>query len=136
MKSVLIISDTLEHYRIPMYESLCDKISLTIAHSSKINSSCRFANHSITLKKYGPFIVYENLPDLNEFDTVVFPFNPRCIQLLRYLFFKRRFKIFVFGIGVSASYNKMYDEDKKFDRIRTYILTKGEGGIFTKDILK
>lgn len=131
MKKVLIVSDTLEHYRIPMFESLCDRINLTIAHSSEsLGSSNRFLHHPIALKSKGPFITYENLPNFNEFDIVILPFNIRCSELFLTLFRKRNYKLFVFGIGVSASYNKLYDQDKKLDRLKMYILKKVDGAIF------
>lgn len=131
MKKVLIISDRLEHYRIPLYESLTDTVDLTVAYSNNIiEEDFKFNKYIIGIASRGPFIVYKNLPYLDNFDVVIFPFNIRCIQLIKFLFVKNKFKLFVFGIGVSASYNKFYDADKKLDFIRYYILKKSDGGIF------
>lgn len=131
MKKVLFVSDNLEHYRKPMFESLCKRIELTIAHSSEITRfEYKFSQRPITLKTKGPFTLYENLPDFNEFDIVVLPLSLRCWELFATLFRKRSFKLFIFGIGVSASYNRHYDQSKKHNIIYKYLLKKVDGAIF------
>ena len=132
MKKVLLISDYLVHYRIEMFESLCDKIDLTIAHSSNLpTSGFKFSVHKIALKSKGPFIDYEHLPNFNDFDVVIFEFKLISWSLYKSLFSKRNYKLFVFGIGVAASYKKHYDQDKAYnDIIRKYILKEVDGAIF------
>lgn len=131
MKKVLLVSNYLEHYRIPMFESLCDRIELTVAHSSNTtNVKYKFLQYPITLKSKGPFTIYGNLPDFNNFEIVILPFDLRCWELFVSLFRMRRFKLFIFGIGVSASYTKFYDQNKKYDIVNKYILQKVDGAIF------
>lgn len=132
MKKVLLISDYLAHYRIEMFESLCDKIDLTIAHSSNLSTSgFKFSEHKISLKSRGPFIDHENLPNFNDFDVVIFEFKLIGLPLYKSLFSKRNYRLFVFGIGVAASYKKYYDHDKVYnDIIRKYILKHVDGAIF------
>ena len=132
MKKVLLISDYLAHYRIEMFESLCDKIDLTIAHSSNLSTSgFKFSEHKISLKSRGPFIDHENLPNFNDFDVVIFEFKLIGLPLYKSLFSKRNYRLFIFGIGVAASYKKYYDHDKVYnDIIRKYILKHVDGAIF------
>ena len=102
MKKVLLISDYLVHYRVEMFESLCDSIDLTIAHSSNLSSTgFKFSEHKIALKSKGPFIDYEDLPNLNDFDVVIFEFKLISWPLYKSLYSKRNYKLFVFGIGVA-----------------------------------
>lgn len=131
MKKVLLVTDRLEHYRIPMFNSLCDRINLTIASGNKCeNGSNQFAEHKMVVERLGPFIKYRELPDLNVFDVVIVPFNIRCWELWKQLFSRRTFRLFVFGIGVTASYGKNYDQKSVIDIFRTHILKKIDGAIF------
>lgn len=131
MKKVLLVSDYLLHYRIAMFNLLCDKIDLTIAHSSNISdSNFKFSEHKISLKFRGSFVNYENLPDLSEFDIVIFEFKLGCWPIYKNLLRKRSYKLFIFGIGVSAGYEKRYDHEKVLNIIRKFILKHVDGAIF------
>lgn len=134
MKKVLLISDVLEHYRLPLYNSLTEDVNLTIASTSPItNDEALFQFEQIRislLMKYG-FIFYKNLPNFNDYDYVIFPFNVRLIfVILKFLFVKRKYKIFLFGIGVAASYTRKYDEKNFFDFVRKFLIKKVDGAIF------
>ncbi|MGF7231479.1 glycosyltransferase [Arachidicoccus sp.] len=130
MKRVLLISDTLEHYRIPLFESLCDVVNLTIAHSNKINYNTSFKSVQIEVLPFGPFLRYKGLPKLAEFDIVIFPFSFRCFELFKQILSNKDIKIGVFGIGVSASYNKKYDSDRRLLWLRKLILKRVGFAIF------
>lgn len=131
MKNVLLVTNSVMHYRVPMYESLCERINLTIAYPHKRSDKrYKFLQHKIYTKSRGPFIIYKNLPDFDDFDVVILPFSIRCWDLFSMLLKKRRFKLFVFGIGVSASYSRLYDQSKKHDYFYKYILKKVDGAIF------
>lgn len=131
MKKVLLISEYLVHYRIAMFESLCDEINLTIAHSSDLSiSDLKFSQHKITFKFIGPFLIYKNLPNLNDYDIVVFELKLSSIPLYVNLLKKRNYKLFVFGIGVSASYKKHYDYEIKLNSLRKNVLKLADGIIF------
>lgn len=132
MKKVLLISDVLEHYRLPLYNSLTTDVDLTIATQTSYNENLRsYKQHIISIKSKVGFIFYNNLPVLDDFDYVIFPFNVRLIFVLfKYLFAKRKFKIFVFGIGVAASYSKRYDQKNFFDFFRRIIIKTVDGAIF------
>lgn len=131
MKKVLLVTNSVMHYRVPIFESLCDRINLTIAYPSKTtNEQYKFTQHAISIKSKGPFFIYQDLPDFEKFDIVILPFSIRCWELFSILFRKRKFQLFVFGIGVSASYSRFYDQSKKHDIIYKYILRRVDGAIF------
>jgi len=130
MKRVLFINELLMNYRIPLYESLCDKIDLTVAHTSMIKDNLAFSEIHISSYKRGPFIIFKDLPPFDNYDFVIFPFNLRCIQIFRLLFRRKQYKLGMFGIGVSASYKKRYDSDKKSFFLRRFIVNKSDFSIF------
>mgnify|MGYP003608147481 CR=1 FL=1 len=131
MKNVLIISDRLEHYRIPLFNLLCDSVNLTVAYSNDIeNGIIQFSEHKIKVINKGPFIVYKNLPNFELFDIIILPFNLRCVELWKQIFKKRKFKLFIFGIGVVASYGKLYDQKNGLDFLRSFIIRKVDSAIF------
>ncbi|MFV0176250.1 glycosyltransferase [Empedobacter falsenii] len=130
MKKVLLITDVLEHYRVPLYNSLCEKIELTIAHKGEFKDNCLFRQIKLDSKTYGPFIKY-NWDQSTRYDVIIYPFNVRCLNLLFDTIRKKPYKIAGFGIGVAASYAKLYDS-KNFiqDKLRLQIAKRIDNLIF------
>ncbi|WP_271783956.1 glycosyltransferase [Aquimarina algiphila] len=130
-KKVLIIGgDGLTHYRLDLFNLLCENYDLTVAHSGNFLDRARFEQITVLSIKKGPFLKLKNVPNLSSYDAVIFSFNLRVLDLYKYLFRSRTFKLLFFGIGVSASYNNNYDEKKGLDFIRRYLIKKSDGAIF------
>ncbi|WP_430410904.1 glycosyltransferase [Kordia sp.] len=130
-KKVLLIGiDGLTHYRVEMFNLLCDQYDFTVAHTNDPIDGAKFAQLKVTAQKRGPFFTIKNEPDYSKFDTVICSFNIRILNLYKLLFKKRNFKVLVFGIGVSASYSNNYDSKKRLDFLRKYVIKKSDGAIF------
>lgn len=131
MKKILIITgENLKHYRVEMYNLLCDRYNITFAHTGNKVDNAKFTQLKIVNKVLGPFNKYINLPDLSTYHTVIFPFNIRLINLYYYLIKPNKFKLLLFGIGVTASYTRQYDHEKRLDFIKRFFLKKSDGAIF------
>ena len=127
---ILLISEKLEHYRIPLYNSLVSNIDLTVIHKDSKLANCKFKQKKLDIIKFNGLNYYK-LKTLNEYDYVIYPFNIRVINLaLELMKLKRNYKIGVFGIGVSASYTKSYDKKTALNLLRKLYLKKFDFGIF------
>jgi glycosyltransferase involved in cell wall biosynthesis len=123
---ILLLTNSIPHYRIPVYNLLnTANTELTVAHSGKDDSSGKsnFNQLYLETKKLGPFILHSS--DLfklcNGYDVVIVMFNVRWLSLMRLVLNKKRsFKIILWGIGVSASYTNRYDEVKYWDFVRFF----------------
>lgn len=133
---VLMLLHGIPHYRIPIYNMIASHFDLTIASSSKVNvgyTDFLFDIIQIPVIKLGPFILQKkNIFKLaKNFDVVIALQNIRCLDLMILSLIKRRdYRLIYWGIGVSASYSKRFDSDKKFDFIRHYISRKADAVIF------
>lgn len=129
LKKVLFITDKLEHYRIPLFNLITNNIDLTIAHSSKHHENTLFKQQQFEIQKKGPFTYYK-IPNLSEFDVVIYPFNIRSLNLFFESLKKSRYQKGLFGIGVAASYTKFYDQPSLLDHLRIFYLKKFDFAIF------
>ncbi len=129
-KKVILITEVLPHYRVPLLNLLLDDYDLTVAHSSKILENVNFNQISICFKTTGPFIIARQLPVFSDYDVVILTFNLRIINFKKIIFSKRKYKLLLYGIGVSASYNKFYDQNKNLDWLRKLWINKSDGAIF------
>ncbi|WP_299837362.1 glycosyltransferase [uncultured Tenacibaculum sp.] len=130
-KKVLLAGiDGLTHYRVEMFDMLCENYELTIAHTNDALPNTKFSQVKVYPNKKGPFFTVKDLPKLSEYDVVIFSFNIRILNIYLELFKKRNYKLLFFGIGVSASYHNQYDENKKLDKLRRYLIKKSDGAIF------
>lgn len=126
----MIGGDGLTHYRLDLFNLLCEEYDLTIAHSGDFLDRAKFKQIKVSSIKTGPFLKIKNVPDLLSYDVVIFSFNLRILDIYKYLFSSKTFKLLLFGIGVSASYRNNYDENKGLDFIRRYLIKKSDGAIF------
>jgi glycosyltransferase involved in cell wall biosynthesis len=132
---VLLLNPLIPDYRIAIFNLLGEKVDLTIAHSAKIRTekNLQFKQKYLPLKHLGPFSFYPiNLHKLcKQYDVVISEGNIRYLDrniLILNPF--RKYKWINWGIGVSASYNKLFDQDKKFDAIRHFIFKRANAQIF------
>lgn len=128
-KKVIIVTESLPHYRVGLFNLLSQEYNLTVAHSGK-QIETDFQQISIKKRKIGSFIYLNKLPDLSAFDVVIFTFNIRVLNYYKIIFVKRKFKLLFHGIGVSASYKNLYDQDKMLDFLRKFLIGKSDGIIF------
>lgn len=128
-KKVLLITERLEHYRVPLFNLLAKSVDLTVIHSSSIVKDVDFKQKELTCKSIGPFIKFYGLDEKN-YDFVIYPFNIRIINLFLNCFKKTFYKKVLFGIGVAASYEKKYDEKSFLDFLRVFYLKKFDYAIF------
>lgn len=137
-KRVLILDNDLIHYRIPIYNILGKKYDLTHAccYPQKIEDEINFKRVTLDPFKFGPFVLQKNgLNKLcNKFDAVI------CYCDLHYLQYillplnpNRKYKIGLWGIGVSASYNNHYDSNNKWTFVRNFFERKADSLIFYTD---
>lgn len=135
MIRVLILNQTIKHYRIPLYNELSAYFALTIGHSGpRIPSEKLKADQKIFKSiEIGPFsIIKTNLFKFCKgYEVVISESNLRYIDRLFLIVSPfRKFKWIAWGIGVSASYQKKFDTDNKLDWFRHWIFGKADAEIF------
>lgn len=129
-KKVLLINEGLvQHYRIPLFESLLDDVDLCVAHSGAFLNEVRFKQILIDQKRIGPFNYY-SIKGFCQYDCVIFPFNLRNLNLYFEFFKKSIYKKILFGIGVNASYGKKYDSKNFMSLLRVLFVHRYDYSIF------
>lgn len=129
MKKVLLITEKLEHYRISLFSLLAKNVDLTIIHASFFIENMEFKQKKLIIKNIGPFVKYSGF-NAGDYDFIIYPFNMRVINLLICSLKKTMYKKCLFGIGLSASYDKQYDQKSVLDYLRIYYLKKFDYAIF------
>lgn len=129
-KSILLVSDELPHYRVPLFERLAERYRLTVAHGGSPRPGVGFQQHRIGLRSRAGLSFYSGLPDFNAFDVAIVPFNLRMASLYGPLLARRRCRLLLFGIGVSAAYDSPFDRQKKLDFLRRWWINRSDGAIF------
>lgn len=128
---VLYVTNKIPIYRKKLYERLGKKIELTIAHYGN-SSSSKFYNERIIETSTGRlFTKIKTKIDYDNFDVVIIWGNLRLFEVYKLtLKRKRKFKLILFGPGVSASYTKKYDSDKVVSIIYKKLIKKADAAIF------
>lgn len=128
---ILLITNIIPHYRIPLYELLGRHYELTIAHTGKLVNSNSFSEKKLLKTKNGLFIDYKGDLNLNDYNIVIIIFDIKLLNLYRIILKKRKkYKVAVFGIGVSASKKRRYDSSFIIAQICYFILKHVDAGIF------
>jgi glycosyltransferase involved in cell wall biosynthesis len=137
-RKVLILDNDLIHYRIPIYNILGNKFDLTHAccYPKQIDESMNFKR--ITLHPYtiGGFqLQHDNIFKLcQDFDAVICQGDIHYLQYATLpLRCRRKFKIAFWGIGVSASYDKHFDAETKWDNVRDFFYKRADAQVFYTD---
>ena len=134
-KKVLILYNRLFHYRIPIFDIISKRYDLTVAYSygGKVDKQYSFKTLFLPVKQFGRFVWHkENLNRLfSNFDVVICYGDIAWIKSDICIFRKHRsYKMILWTIGVSASYDKPYDSVKRWDAIRNCIYMKSDALIF------
>ena len=108
---ILLITEYVPHYRIPIYNLLSQEVNLTVIHSQKElrYSNFNFNNVYINRISIGPFSFFKmNLNKFcKKFDVVIGEGNIRFLDRnLLILWPWRKYRWISWGIGQAASYNK------------------------------
>jgi glycosyltransferase involved in cell wall biosynthesis len=132
---VLILNPYIPEYRFPIFNMIADYYDLTIAHSgeSRTEPNIKFKQIIIPRLKLGPFSCYRaNINNLcKNFDIVISEGNIRYLDRnLLIINPFRKYKWINWGIGVSASYNKQYDQNKRWDLFRNFIFQRADAQVF------
>jgi glycosyltransferase involved in cell wall biosynthesis len=135
---VLFITGKLQHYRIPIFNIISQKVDLTVAHSGvKLTNEMDASFKEIIIKenKIGPFTYHENLTDLaNNFDVVVAMLYLQKLSFMRLLFARKTaYKLIYWGIGVKASQKSKFDAPTVLNYVRYYIAKRCDAMIFYTD---
>lgn len=133
MLKLIIQQEKITNYRIELFNLLSKNYNLTVVHGGpKLNS--RLINFKQMIKKcykFGPFL-YQNFFDVvKDQDILITEANLRYFfNNIALAFFSRNFKWISWGIGVSASYKKKYDKDRKYDFLRYLIFGRSNALLF------
>jgi glycosyltransferase involved in cell wall biosynthesis len=135
---VLLLNSFIPDYRLEIFNLLGQNMDLTVGHSGiyRKEKDLSFKQIIIPRSSIGPFWYYPtNLTKiLDHFDLIISDYNIRAIDRNIFIYQQfRRFRWLVWGIGVSASRNKKYDEDKSLDKIRNFIFRRADAMIFYSD---
>lgn len=131
---ILFITNKIPLYRVPLYNMLGKEYDMTIAHIGNRVDSMYFKEVILKENKIGLFFHFKGIKELNSFNIILVYLNVRLINLYSIVFsMKKRFKVIVYGIGVSASYDKRYDRDKKVGYLIKHIVNHADAAIFYDD---
>ncbi len=136
---VLLITQYIPHYRIPIYNLLAEEVNLTIIHSQKElkNSNFNFANIYTKTITVGPFRFFKkNLNKFcNNFNVIISESNIRFIDRnLLILLPWRKYKWISWGIGQAASYNKKINDRDLLKVFRLFLQKKCDANILYSNL--
>jgi len=135
MKRLLRLTNCILEYRLPIYNELGKIYELTVAHyGSPVSSNLtNFKQIILHPRKIGPFTFFkENIYNLaKQYDAVLVMGDLHVVPYIRLgLLWNRKFSLTFWGGDVSFSYTKHYDEDRRFDKIRFYLMNKADSLVF------
>ncbi len=129
---VLLVTQYMPHYRIPIYNMINDRVDLTVLHSQPNIKECNFQQVFTDTGSIGPFLYFKI--NLNKFcknySAVIFESNIRFIDRNALLLnpFKK-YKTLSWGIGLAASYTKRLGDRDFFQFFRLYLQKKSDASI-------
>lgn len=131
---VLLITQFIPHYRIPIYNKLNNQLNFTVLHSqNELNQQkCEFSNKYIKCCSIGPFYYFKiNLNKFcNNFDVVIYENNIRFIDRVFLTFLSgKKYKWISWGIGLAASYKKRLGDKDWIENIRLFLQNKCDANI-------
>ena len=133
---VLILQSLIASYRVPIFNIIAEQFDLTVGYYLKDASKeeCKFKKQKLKYNQVGPFVWIKSLRKYcNQFDVVIFPndLHIPCFCLLPFGY--RKYKTITWGIGLRASYTRLYDTTRKhtlLDRVSQLTYSKSDASIF------
>lgn len=137
MSKVLIIQNTISHYRVPVYNLIARIHDVTVMYSygkdpigAEFNTICiethkvwRFIKHNKSIHKI-----------CKSFDVVILMMTPKWISLSSLLLIpNRKYKIISWGIGVPASYSVHFDDPRKISIGIDFMVKRSDAVVFYSD---
>ena len=140
---VLFLHNTLPHYRIPIWNLLGERCDLTVAYSegkgtpSDFKEAYNFKVLYLPAWKLFSRVVIQKTRILklaSEYDVVLGTGNITWLKVVSLPWIPwRKFPFVFWSLGVSASYDKGYDECKRWDWLRKILYDKADACIFYTD---
>lgn len=131
---VIILYNKIFHYRIPVWNILAERCDLTVTYSLgevPDGVEIKFKTLYLPYRKLGPFVIHiDNIRKLaSQYDAVIAYGN---IAWLKFAFLPwlNKSKVVYHTLGVSASYDKGFDEHREWDRIRSFFYNKADALAF------
>ena len=132
MIKVLIQQEQITPYRLDIFNLISKHYDLTVIHQGPLISKKRISFKQKIKKTYkiGPFF-FQNIFKISRmFDVVITTANLRFLNNYFLAISTKNFKGITWGIGVSASYRKKFDNDKKYDFFRYLIFGRSDALLF------
>ena len=134
MKKVIILYNRIFHYRIPIWNILSERCDLTVTYSEgdiPKELEIKFHVKYLPIKKFGPFGIHkDNIRKLvKQYDAVIAYGDISWVKFTFLPWFNHT-KVVYHTIGVSASYDKGFDEHHEWDRIRAFLYNKANALAF------
>lgn len=134
MEKLLILTNSITQYRVPVFNRLAELYDLTVAYYSGCsnNKESEFQTLKLHSKSmYGFTFIIEDLNTIAcNFSYVIVTGELRNISYMKLGFCKRKYTLTYWGGDVSFSYTKHYDEDRKLDKIRFYLMNRADSILF------
>ena len=137
MKKILIIQGILPEYRVPIFNLLSKyyEITVMVPKEPKITSRPDFSIlivpeiHIPHLGRY--FKGYKTI--LKQFDVCISMLSINYPQVIFSLFSKKKTKMILWGIGVSAGYDIPYDSQPTYRKILRFLIKRANAVLFYSD---
>lgn len=134
---VIILYNKLFHYRIPVWNILAEKCDLTVTYSQgdgKVpeGMACNFKIVHLPAWEYkGRFVIHKtNVRKLaRQYDVVIAYGNISWVKYSTLPWFNKT-KVIFHTLGVSASYDKGFDQHHEWDIIRAFFYSKATALLF------
>jgi glycosyltransferase involved in cell wall biosynthesis len=137
MMKLLIVYNKVWSYRVRVFEVINEHFDLTVAFTDPqfIDKKFPFKTIYTPGKNVGPFFIHnQSLKDLcSQYDAVLAYFDIRWLSIMRIGFFRRKYSLTYWGIGVTASYKNRFDQSKKWDRLRYFFAKRADSLVFYSD---
>jgi len=134
-KRVLILTNRIMSYRVPIFSLLGNIYDLTVAYSQGEIKASEYNFKTVYLEawQYKRFVIQKEsvYKFASKFDVVIYTGDIAWLRYSTLGFRKKRpFKTICWTIGVSASYSKAYDSVKTWDKVRDFFYSKSDAILF------
>lgn len=134
---VLLLQNTLMHYRVPCWNILADKYDFTVGFFDKdqtIDGACKFKKIKFDVIHFGPFEIVKKVRKIAKaYDVVIFMDDLHVPSYSLIPVLPHNYKVLTWGIGFRVSYTRPYLTHRKhtfLDNVCEFILNKCDAIIF------
>lgn len=132
---VLLVQEHLMRYREATYIQMSKQMDLTLAYVLKNDiKKSNIPIMKLPFRKIGPIYLKFGIDKiLNKYDVVIIPPHLKFPTLVMLPFYKHKYKLITWSIGIRASYKLPYDLTQKPDflgKIVGFMLTHSDAAIF------